>query len=66
MNIAILNKANSQFSASGVGRGLCVLKKPADDLNMQEKKKTKLDFNCQSLVIHNVKKTWKGVIPSGD
>lgn len=65
MNIAILNKANSQFSASGVGRGLCVLKEPADVLNMQEKKK-KLDFNCQSLVIHNVKKTWKGVIPSRD
>ena len=41
MNIVILNKANSQFSASGVGRGLCVLKKPADVLNMQEKKKKK-------------------------
>ena len=65
MNIAILNKANSQFSATGVGWGLCVLKEPTDVLNMGEKK-NKLDFNCQSLVIQTVKKTWKGVIPSGD
>lgn len=42
-----------------------MLKEPTDVLNMEEKKK-QLDFNSQSLVIHNVKKTWKGVIPSGD
>ena len=48
MNIAILNKANSQFSASGVGRGLCVLKKPADVLNMQEKKKQNLTLTVKA------------------
>ena len=48
MNIAILNKANSQFSASGVGWGLCVLNKPADVLNMQEKKKKNLTLTVKA------------------
>ena len=41
MTIAILNKANSQFSAPGVEQRLCVLKEPTDVLNMEEKKKKK-------------------------
>jgi hypothetical protein len=56
-NIASLNKANFQFSASGVGRRLCVLKGPIDFF--KHRSKTKLGCYCQSSVSPPMGKTWR-------
>lgn len=53
MNIPISNKANSQFSASGVGWGVCVLKGPIDYFKYGRKEKL-------GLVIHTMD-IWRGV-----